>query len=163
MIDSEARKQRLEEVVKLSDRVIKLIPKRKLQSYFGIRHSPESAEDKKLHKEMESAKTDLIDALYRKGRALAYMELPDVTKDHPIENKEKHDQLFESNFKQLTNWVDTTTKDYFLLNKHSGKEQPVYLHHKKRRDLYELLDWKDWQQYEQNWMLRYFPKDKTTF
>ena len=181
LIDSEARKQRLEEVVKLSDRVIKLIPKRKLQSYFGIRHSPESAEDKKLHKEMESAKTDLIDALYRKGRALAYMELPDVTKDHPIENKEKHDQLFESNFEQLTNWVDTTTKDYFLLhirrdrrkgnyaqaiqllNKHSGKEQPVYLHHKKRRDLYELLDWKDWQQYEQNWMLRYFPKDKTTF
>lgn len=181
LIDTEDRKQRLAEVVKLADRVIQLVPNRRAQSYFGVRHSPESAEEKKLHKEMEAAKADLIDALYRKGRALAYMELPDVVKDKPIENKKRHDQLFENNLKRLSNWVDTTTKDYFLLhirrdrrkgnyaqaiqllNKHSGKEQSVYLHHKKRRDLYELLKWKDWQQYEQNWMLRYFPKEQVTF
>ncbi len=176
LADSVDRKERLGVVVELADEVIDSVKTNKLARYFGRKHSPKTAEEKKLHQEMEAAKRDLIDALYRKERALAYHELPDVLAKHPIEDQEKLDRAFEKNFRELSSWVDTTSKEYFLLhsrrdrregnyaqamqllNKHSGAGQPVYLYHKKRRDLYELLGWKDWQQSEQNWMLRYFPE-----
>ncbi len=181
LADNDDRKERLDDVIELADAVIQSIKPRQLARYFGQKHSPKTAEEKSRHSNMEDGRRDLIDALYRKGRALAYMELPDVISKSPIKDQAAHDKAFEANFQQLTKWVDTTTKDYFLLhirrerrkknfaqaiqllNKHSKTGQPVYLQHKKRRDLYELLDWKDWQNYEQHWMLRYFPKDRVPF
>lgn len=181
LADNDERKQRLPEVIRLADKVIGSVPQAKLQRYFGVRQSPDTPEEKEVHKEMEAAKASLIDALYRKGRALAYMELPEVIESQPIKNQENHNKRLSNHFQQLSRWVDTTTEEYFLLhirlerrkgnfaqaiqllNQHDGNGQPVYLHHKKRRDLYELLGWHDWQQYEQNWMLRYFPKDKVPF
>ncbi len=181
LADNDDRKERLDEVIELADAVIGSIKPRQLARYFGQKHSPKTAGEKSRHTNMEDGRRDLIDAIYRKGRALAYMELPDVVSNKPIKDQAAHDKAFEENFQQLAKWVDTTTKDYYLLhirrdrrkknyaqsiqflNKYSKTGQPVYLQHKKRRDLYELLDWKDWQSYEQNWMLRYFPKDRVPF
>lgn len=181
LADNDDRKERLGKVIELADTVIQSIKPRQISRYFGQKHSLKTAEEKSRHSNMEDGRRDLIDALYRKGRALAYMELPDVVLKNPIKDQTAHDEAFEENFQQLTKWVDTTTEAYFLLhirrerrkknyaqavqllNKHSKSGQPVYLQHKKRRDLYELLDWKDWQSYEQHWMLRFFPKDRVPF
>lgn len=181
LADNDDRKQRLGTIVELANDVIAAVPQKALRSYFGSRNAPETAAEKKQHAEMESARKDLIDALYRKGRALAYMELPEVVKEHPIENAQRHEKLFEKNFQQLSAWVDTTDKEYFLLhvrrlrrqgrfaqaiqelNKHDASERPQFLHDKKRRDLYELLEWQDWQDYQQHWMWREFPSSKLEF
>ncbi|MCA8995232.1 MAG: tripeptidyl peptidase II, partial [Planctomycetaceae bacterium] len=50
LIDTDAhRKEHLAEVVSAADRVLKSIPRAKVQAYFGLRQQPESAEEKKLH------------------------------------------------------------------------------------------------------------------
>jgi len=178
LADNTDRKQRLETVIELADQVIDEIDQKALQMHLGLREGYQSKENSKEHKQREAEKKDLIDALYRKGRALAYMELPDVIAEHPIEDQAAHDERFAENFAELSKWVDTSAKDYFLLhirelrrdkryaqaiqvlNKFIGSEEPTWLYHKKRRDLYELLGWDDWRAYEQNWMWRNFPKEK---
>ena len=177
----EGRKERLEVVVDLADKVIDAVSQEELKTYFGSRHNEESDDAKEKKKEMEDAKSNLIDSLYRKARALAYMELPDVIEKKPIEDPEAHDKAFEQAFQDLAQWVDTTDEDYFLvhirrdrrkekygqaiqlLNKHSNSGQPEFLHEKKRRDLYELLGWDDLQDYQQRWMWRHFPEERVEF
>jgi len=161
------RKQHLDEVVDAADAVIAQIDQNKLAQTLGRRGS---------HKAAESLRTILVDALYRKGRALGYMELPDVIEKHPIANPKEHAQAFEANFKVLQTWVDTTETDYFLLHirrerrfKHWGsalallqRRMPTaptnYWYHKKRRDLFEELGWKQLHEYEARWLRIRFPK-----
>ena len=177
LADNKDRKERLNEVIQFANKVIKSIPQRKLIRHFGQHHMDEGKENQEIQKLKET----LIDALYRKGRALAYQELPDVIEENPIVDLEKHERLFEANFQKLSKWVDTTSKGYFLLhirrdrrqknygqalqllNKHASQSEPTFLYRKKRRDLYELLEWKDWQSYEQHWMWREFPEEEVTF
>ncbi|MEW4528493.1 hypothetical protein [Maioricimonas sp. JC845] len=129
-----------------------------------------------LSPQQRTARQQLIDAVYRKGRALAYMELPDVVARHPIADQDEHDRRFEQNFLQLARLVDTTERKYFLLhirrdrrqgnhgqairllNRYLADTPDVWLFHKKRRDLYGLLGWSDWQAYEHAWMLIRFPE-----
>ena len=102
----------------------------------------------------------LVDAIYRKGRALGYMELPDVLAHTPILDKAAHDAAFESNFQKLAGLVDVTEKRFVLLTirrerrlQNSGRalelleryindQPPNYWYFKKRRDIYGELGWR---------------------
>ncbi|MEW4487034.1 S8 family serine peptidase [Thalassoglobus sp. JC818] len=181
LADDDDRKKHLGTVVELADQVIDHIPQNKIRKYFDRRRTQSTSEEKETKKKWETARKHLIDAIYRKGRALAYMELPDVIEDHPIDDPKQHEKEFDANFQLLSSWVDPTSKDYFLLqirydrrrgnfgealkilNKNFGSGQPVYFHYKKRRDLYELLGWDDLRDIEQHWMWRYFPESKVPF
>ena len=57
----------------------------------------------------------LIRTLYRKGRALGYMELPDVVAEQPIQDQRTLDQEFEATFQRLSQIVDITQPDFILL------------------------------------------------
>ncbi|WP_145370003.1 hypothetical protein [Maioricimonas rarisocia] len=159
------RKQHLPRVIAAADAVIETIGEEVWT------RSPEE-----LSSRQQEVRQQLIDALYRKGRALAYMELPDVIARHPIIDQEEHDRRFEANFQQLARLVDTTERKFFLLhirrdrrrgdhgqairllNRYLAESPDVWLFHKKRRDLYGLLGWNDWQAYEHAWMLIRFPE-----
>ena len=163
------RKTRLTEVVAAADAVIATIDIDKLARTLGRRGGRSADRDV------------LIDALYRKGRALAYMELPDVIKKHPVADKPAHDKAFKDNFKELSNWVDTTEKKYVLLHirrerrrgrpavalkwlqKYYPGTPPNFWYVKKRRDLFENLGWSHCLQYEQRWLLVRFPKTYESF
>ena len=163
------RKHRLPEVIAAADAVIATIDTDKLARTLGRRGGRPKNKDV------------LVDALYRKGRALAYMELPDVVDKHPIADKAAHDRAFKSNFKALGNWVDTTEKKYVLLHiRHERRRgRPAvalkwlqkyypgtpanYWYVKKRRDLYQKLGWSHCHEYEQRWLLARFPKTYEAF
>lgn len=89
------RKKHLDEVVAAADRVL--------------------ARVKELDLSCGERTAWLADSLYRKGRALGYMELPDVIAEHPIEDPQRHDERFEATFKQLDELVDTTRPEFVLL------------------------------------------------
>ena len=163
------RKKRLADVVAAADAVIATVNTDKLAATLG-RRGGRSAD-----------KAVLVDALYRKGRALAYMELPEVVADHPIADKAAHAKAFDSNFKELGRWVDTTEKAYVLLHiRHERRRgRPAmalkwltkyypgtpanFWYVKKRRDLYEKLGWSHCHEYERRWLLVRFPKTYESF
>ena len=169
-LDEESRrKTRLAEIVSAADAVLSTIDRDKLARTLGTRGAG------------QGQKETLVDALYRKGRALAYMELPDVIDKHPIKDKAAHDKAFRANFSELKRWVDTTDKKYVLLhiraerrrgrkaialkwlNKSSAGSPPNYWYVKKRRDLYSELGWQHCAELENRWLLIKFPKAYESF
>lgn len=89
------RKQHLDEVVSAADRLI--------------------AKVKAADMRLEERTAWLADSLYRKGRALGYMELPDVLQVRRIENPQQHNARFEATFAELDALVDTTQPEFILL------------------------------------------------
>lgn len=175
------RKERLEAVVEAADAVLAEIDTAALAAHYGTNVNPEDSDAKAARQEMDEKRKILVDALYRKGRALGYMELPDVIAEHPIEDPEAHDRAFEANFAELRKWVDTTEKDYVLLhvrrerrrgrfgtalellNRHAESSAPNYWYVKKRRDIFEKLGWTHAFENEQKRLLIRFPKDYESF
>ncbi len=169
------RKKRLPAVVAAADAVLEQIDTQELARHFGTRVDPDDPAAQKARQRMEKQKSILIDALYRKGRALGYMELPDVIAEHPIENPEEHSRQFEANFAELQRWVDTTDEEYVLLhirrerrrerfgaalellNEQISKAKPTFWYHKKRRDIYEKLGWDHLWENERRWLRIRFP------
>lgn len=88
------RKQHLEKIVVAADRVLA---------------------DVKRISDPEHRNAVLADALYRKGRALGYMELPDVEAVKPVKDSAELQRRFEENFLQLEQVVDVTAPDFILL------------------------------------------------
>jgi tripeptidyl-peptidase-2 len=176
LLDNDDREERLPEIVAAANEVIKLVDSEKLRSWSGARHASQSAEEKKSVQEHEREKQDLVDALYRKGRALAYMELPEVVKDHPIADQKTLDEEFEQNYLQLQSWVDMELQDYFLLkirrdrrrgdfgqamkllNRWIGKGSRKKLYAEKQQAIYESLGWNIWSRNAEHWLLRRFPE-----
>lgn len=174
--DPKQRKQHLPEVIQAADAVIEQINTQQLSSVLGVRANEEDPASVSTRKQQEKLLETLIDALYRKGRALAYRELPDVVAKHPIEDQAAHDAAFEANFVELARWVDTTEEEYFLLhirrerrlgrrgnclkwlNHYIPQAEPTYFYYKKRRDLYQELGWQHLYEYERDWLLRRFPQ-----
>ncbi|WP_437227212.1 S8 family serine peptidase [Planctomicrobium sp. SH661] len=181
LLDNNEREQRLPEIVAAADDVLKLIDQRKLRRYFARRRENLNEEQKKTLKDQESQKKDLLDALYRKGRAVGYMELPEVVGKYPVLEKGEQEKLFEATYKDLASWVDMNGPDYFLLKirrerRHQNfgqalellnwttktlPEKELYL--EKRRILYGQLGWKAWEQNQQAWIWRKFPKMEVPF
>ncbi len=177
VLDHDDREERLPEVVAAADAVIASINRDELARFFGTQIDEDDPEQKKTLKVRTAEREDLADALYRKGRALGYMELPEVVEKHPIADAATHDAAFEENFRELSRWVDTTADKYYLLqvrrdrrkgrqglalellNRHLATESPNEEHFEKRRDMYGELGWEDWRDYEQRWMLIRFPAE----
>ena len=90
----QSRKLHLEKVVEAADRVI-----------AAVRNSDSP----------QSLRSVLTDALYRKGRALGYMELPDVAAVKPVKDPVELQRKFEATFQELDRLTDTTAPQYILL------------------------------------------------
>ena len=178
---AQVRKQQLDKVVAAADAILDRINRGRLARYFGTASKTGRADKPALHEQRTRERERLIDALYRKGRALAYMELPDVVKTHPIKNQRAHNRAFETNFQQLAKWVDTTDRKYCLLHVRRDRRQQRYgaalrllnqqirdgnanyWFFKKRRDLYELSGWQHLRDYEHRWLLLRFPSQRLPF
>ena len=175
------RKAHLDQVQAAADAILKSINQKQLSRYFGGSSEASRKKNPSLHQQRSTERAHLIDALYRKGRALGYMELPDVILLHPIKNQRAHDRLFEANFQQLSRWVDTTDRKYCLLHVRRDRRQQrygaalrllnqqiragnaTYWFYKKRRDLYELAGWQHLRDYEHRWLLLRFPTQQVPF
>ncbi len=182
LVDDEDRKDRLPEVVAVADELLATIDSSALAARLALRTDPDDPKAQSRLQKDEQLKATLVDTLYRKGRALGYMELPEVVAEHPITDQQAHDRAFEATFRELAQWVDTTEKEYALLHirrdrRHERWGQalqrlntlieqaspPEKLLEKKRRDLYEHLGWNDWREYAHKWMLIRFPEQTPAF
>ena len=177
VLDDDQREERLPEIIAAADAVIAAINRDDLARHFGTQIDAGDPQQAAARKERTAERDDLVDALYRKGRALGYMELPEVIAKQPIADPAAHDAAFEETFRELSRWVDTTDDKYYLLhvrrerrqgrqglalkllNRHLASEPPREEHFEKRRDMYGELGWDDWRDYELRWMLIRFPKE----
>lgn len=169
------RKQHLDEVVAAADAVIAQIDTHAIERDAARAVLPDDEDAQRRHREAQELRETLVDTLYRRGRAIGYMELPDVLKHRPITDEAAQHKAFEATFAELRRWVDTKEKRYFLLHVrrerrmgHYGqaletlnaqmKDAPLnFWYHKKRRDLYLDLGWKTLAEWEQRWLTRMFP------
>ena len=176
--EEKSRKKRLSEVVEAADAVLAQLD----EGAIALALTGQAAADDKAaamgRKSAEKKKALLIDTLYRKGRALGYMELPEVVAKQKIKDVKAHEKEFEATYKALSKWVAPTGSDYFLLhirraarkqqlgeslkwlNKYSSGAAPNYWYLEKRRKLYEALGWDHLA--ENAWQLRtsHFPNGK---
>ena len=175
------RKGQLSAVVAAADAVIAQIDVEQLVSHYGSRVNWDDPAALLLRTKLDAKREVLADTLYRKGRALGYMELPDVIARHPIADPKAHDKAFEENFAKLRLWVDTTDRKYVLLhircerrkgcygkalkllNRFIPTSAPNYWYIKKRRDVYESLGWKHLAEYESRSLMISFQKDYEPF
>ncbi len=175
------RKERLPEVVKAADAVLAKIDTQELAKHYGTNIDPENAKAVAVRKRMDAIKAVLAETLYRKGRALGYMELPDVLAKHPIADQKTHNAAFEANFAELRKWVDTTSRQFFLLHvrrerrhgrfaaalklleRYAANAEPNYWYVKKRRDLFAKLGWTHLREYESRRLMLAFPKHYAPF
>ncbi|MGD9857392.1 MAG: tripeptidyl peptidase II, partial [Planctomycetaceae bacterium] len=182
LVDDDHREKRLPDVITAADEVIATIKPAQLARRLALRPDAERPKSLKQKKDAEELRDILADALYRKGRALAFQELPEVVELHPIEDHKALDRAFEQNFRELSRWVDTTGDDYYLLhirrdrreeryglalellNEHIEKTFPPERQQvEKRRELFELLGWDDWREYDHKWLLIGYPEDWPPF
>lgn len=99
----EIRKQHLGRVVGAADQVIRSL-------------EPPSIDKNGIDKFKEPRMyARLVDACYRKGRALGYMELPEVLSENPIEDPAAHDQAFNETYEKLDALVDMDDLRFVLL------------------------------------------------
>lgn len=181
MLDDDDRKQRLPAVVAAADAVIRRVPKKRLAQQLALRVNEEDPRSAAKRKEIEQQREILTDALYRKGRAIAYMDLPPTPGAEPMEIPKKpktykaRNKLFEQNYAELRKWVDMTDPKYVLLNirRERRRERPAaallllldlmkkqptrQLLYKKRGDILGELGWKHWQAYANAWKIIRFP------
>ncbi|WP_437187905.1 S8 family serine peptidase [Planctomicrobium sp. SH668] len=176
LLDNDSREERLADVIAAADEVISRVDEEQLERFFGKKRNATTPEEIVEKKEREAEKRDLVDALSRKARALAYQELPEVVEKHPIEDQDALNEAFEATYQALTSWGDTNAPSYQLLkirherrlknygqalldlNQYLKSQQASEEKLEKRRDLYELLGWEDLSRSQQNWILRQFPK-----
>ena len=170
------RKEHLPQIVSTANKLLKTIDQKSLLLYFGKR----PVEGTK-HQKMVAEKTLLIDTLYRKGRALGYMELPDVLMKQKIKNPTAHNRQFLENYEQLKNWGDMSEPEYFLLQVRHFRRQQKYAealavlqnqifqepaefwHYKKQRDLFHDSGWKNLSEEATEQLYLRFPKESEQF
>ncbi|MFP6765530.1 MAG: tripeptidyl peptidase II, partial [Planctomycetaceae bacterium] len=176
--DPARRKERLSEVVAAADAVLELIDTSLIEAGLGLRPGAGDAAAAKKKKSAENLKALLVETLYRKGRALGYMELPEVLEKRPIRDQKTHDENFESTYKELARWDDVTGEKYFLLhirraakkkqhgeslkwlNKYAGAPGSSYWHLEKRRKFYRALGWKHLEANAEGLLRVHFPNGK---
>ena len=182
MLDDADRKERLPKVVKAADAIIAKIDTKKMAAHYGVRLDTANKAAKKARQTIDKQKALLVDALYRKARAVAFMDLPPKPEDkgkkrpkHPAKKADR-DKLFEATYAELAKWVDLTSAKYALLpirryrrqarlsealkllNTHLKRVPAEYRLFKKRADIYDELGWRHWAKYERKWMVIRFPK-----
>ena len=180
-LDSEAgRKKNLEKITAAADTIIAQIDTGALASHYGVKLKPDNDEAKAKRAKLDKKLNTMTDALYRKGRALAYLDtqLREGENAGTDETKAKVKALdgqFEANFAELQKWAETTDDKFVLLhirreNRHDRLATALKLlnekikrspHdkklHKKRIRLLGELGWDEWQAHETQWQIRRFP------
>jgi hypothetical protein len=108
------RKDRLDEIVAAADALLATIDQPALRERLADRALGTQAgnENREL---VDWQKAAVIDALYRKGRALGYRELPEVVAERPIEDPAALDKAFRDNLAELGRWTDLEADDVYLL------------------------------------------------
>ena len=191
-LDNHKRDEHLPAVVQAADAVLAQIDTAALAAHYGVNLDPDDAEAAEQRKEMDKSKDTLVDTLYRKGRALAFIldggedgSKPKADADDESEatEKETHDliEAFERTFAELRKWVDTTDDKYVLLhirrekrhgrlgnalellNRHLKTAKPQEMLFKKRIKLLDELGWAHWRDYEKKWLLLRMPKEYPPF
>ncbi|KAI4384768.1 hypothetical protein MLD38_002876 [Melastoma candidum] len=171
------------EVIGGADDVIGSIDKEELAKYFAFRSDPEDEEAERTKKKMETTRDQLVEALYRKGLAIAEIESVSQEKasaagdDEPTEGPCLPPGLFDENFKELKKWVDVKTSKHGTLLVLSEKRHGRLGTALKvlndmiqedgdppKRQLYELklslladIGWDHSLSYEEEWMHVRFP------
>ena len=176
--DAEKRKTRLSSVVSAADAVLAKIDTASIEAGLGLRPAEGDGAAAKKKKDAEKLKGLLVDTLYRKGRALGYMELPEVLTRTSIKDQKAHDEAFEANYKELARWDDATSEKHFLLhirraakkkelgeslkwlNKYAGGPGSNYWHLEKRRKFYKELGWRHLEANAQGLLRAHFPNGK---
>ncbi|XP_068645593.1 tripeptidyl-peptidase 2 isoform X2 [Aristolochia californica] len=177
-----------EEIVKAADEVIGSVDKDELAKYFSVNVDPEDPESEKIKKKMESTRDQLVEALYRKGLALAEIEslkqqdVEALTGDSTSEPSKDSD-LFEENFKELQKWVDVKSSKHGLLlvlrEKRCGRfgtalkvlndviqndsDLPKTKLYNLKISLVEEIGWPHIVAYEKQWMQVRFPSSLPLF
>ena len=189
LADDLDRKRRLPEVVRLCDAFISKIDTTKMAAHYGVRLNPEDKKAASTRRAMDKQKAFLADLLYRKARAVAFMDLPYTQEEKdwgykrpPFPTSKKaRTKLFEQTYAELLKWVDVTGTKYALLairryrrlgrhtealkllNKHMGRVPSEYRLYKKRADIYKEMGWSHWERYERVWMSLRFQKKYQPF
>lgn len=180
-LDSEAgRKKNLEKITAAADTIIAQIDTGALASHYGVKLKPDDDEANAKRAKLDKKLNTMTDALYRKGRALAYLDTQLREGENAGTDKTKAkvkalDGQFEANFAELQKWAETTDDKFVLLhirreNRHDRLATALKLlnekikrspHdkklHKKRIRLLGELGWDEWQAYETQWQIRRFP------
>lgn len=176
---AESRKDHLPAVVAAADAVLATFDLNALHTAIANRPVADAGAKTAVQKQEDADRKIVADVLYRKGRALGYMELPDVLEKHPLADESAHDAAFKANFRELSRWVDTTDSAYVLLHvrherrqqhlaaalelldKFIAAEEPNFWYHKKRRDIYRELNWDAAAEREMARIVRQFPQRPT--
>ncbi|KAK9121596.1 hypothetical protein Syun_019213 [Stephania yunnanensis] len=171
-----------EQVIHAANEVIDSIDKDELAKYFSLKSDPEDDEAEKIKKKMETTREQLIEALYRKGLALAEIGASKDETPAAEDRPEQHD-LFEENFKELKRWVDVkSSKCSLLLVAHERRskrlgtalkvlndmiqddaETPKKQLYDLKLSLLEEIGWKHLVSYEKQWMHVRFPPSLPLF
>lgn len=140
-LDNQDRKSRLGRVVNAADQLIHALDPELLRSKKQLAEQPKD-DPEDIQGSSISTATKIVmltDALYRKGRALAFMEL-DPDDEESIGNlgldhwaAEGFDlacinELFEDNFKLLRSFVDTKDPDWFRLHVRRDRRKGLHGH-----------------------------------
>jgi tripeptidyl-peptidase-2 len=184
--DGKQRKENLRAVVEAADRVIAQIDQAALAAHYGVKLDPDDQTAARVRKEMDRQKAALVDALYRKARALYDLAVSgssiapeSVPSPGPTEGTSVIGDgawtAFEAAFGELQKWTDTTGDEYLwlhidravhrgrlgealrLLNRKIADSKPDKELFTKRIELLEKLGWSHWQRYEEKWLLLRFP------
>lgn len=168
--DGKEREKDLPTVIAVADRIIAQIDQDQLAAHYGVKLDPDDKAAAKVRKEMDKQKEALVDALFRKARALF-----DLAMNANPEARQAAVEDFEQAFGLLQKWVDTTGDEYLmlhidrlaergqlgealkLLNKRIADSKPDKELFAKRIKLLDRLGWAHWKQYEEKWLLLRFP------
>jgi len=93
----DCRLEKLENIVKAADAVIESIDELSLAQHFGLKNDDEDAASCKARKENEDKKSNLVEALARKARAIADMgSSTEAEEDTRFDDAMRHLQKWES-------------------------------------------------------------------
>ena len=180
-LDGEAnRKKHLDKVIAAADTVIAQIDTETLAKHYGVKLKPDDEEAKAERAKLDKKLNTLTDALFRKGRALGYLDTQfregeNADSDETKKRLEEIDKQFEANFAELQKWAETTDDKFVLLhirrdnrqgqiatalkrlNEKIGRSPHDRKLQKKRIRLLGELKWDEWKSHEETWQIRRFP------
>jgi len=154
-LDTQDRKENLNSILPLLERMLEQLDKNTLRRYFSKRRQVKSKKEREEEKKMKEDRSLLLNLLYRKTRALAYQET--------VMSKQTKD--FEEALANLRSWVDTSESDYRLLDIRELRRKDCFgtaltiLNDsiktdrdnlkllKKRTNILKSLDWSFWAHY----------------
>lgn len=176
-LDNDDRKERLDQIIETCNELLSKMDQNQLGRIINTPDTFLSEAEKKEKKLAKNHKEILVDALYRKCRAIAYVEdSKKAATDGAASGEEEELESFEMAFKELAKWVDTTSEDFILVHirdlRRKGqiaaglKSLKPFLNkthpndkkfHKKKLKLLEELGWDEWADTQRKFLFNHYP------